>query len=552
MRAEEPIQPADRCLQRLLHCEQATRPFLVPGSPETAYQGPEPACDVREGGGERGDFGVGRADHLGSDGALGGDPHGVAGGRHPPTLACGGAGYDAAVLRLIDLRGCSDPAASLPRPKRPEEMPQDAVREIIAAVRAEGDVALRRLTRAYDRVEIDAIRVDPETVKRSREAVAPELWDALSAAAGRIEAYQLQRARTMGIGDLVSSSGSPSGSGRTDSHQEGTAFFPDLFARDGIAVATRRAPVSRAGLYVPGGRAKYPSTVLMTAILARVAGVEGIALCVPPGPDGDPPVETLAAAAIAGVDEVYRVGGAQAIAAMAYGTESVPRVDVIAGPGNVYVSVAKQEVAGVVGVPGAFAGPSEVVVVADGSTAPELAAIDLAVQAEHGPDGLAWLVTWSLECAEAVGAALDEVVATSPRRDDLEATLAAGGYTALVDGPSEAIQVVDLIAPEHLELLVAGAGEMARRVRNAGVIFCGAMAPASVGDYLAGPSHVLPTNGTARFAGALSVIDFTKEMSMVSVDRDTFGRTAGVVATIATAEGLDAHAQSVLRRRDRA
>ena len=220
-------------------------------------------------------------------------------------------------------------------------------------------------------------------------------------------------------------------------------------------------PVGRAGLYAPGGRARYPSTVLMCAAPARVAGVAELVLCVPPGPDGAIAAETLAAAAIAGIDEVYRVGGAQAVAAMAFGTESIAPVDVIVGPGNRYVAEAKRQVSGIVGVPSAFAGPSEVVVVADDDTPVAWAAIDVVVQAEHGPDGLAWLVTWSPEAADAIEAEVDRLVAASPRRADLEATLGTGGYVALVDGPAQAVAVANVVAPEHLELLVDGAAGLA-------------------------------------------------------------------------------------------
>jgi histidinol dehydrogenase len=279
-----------------------------------------------------------------------------------------------------------------------------------------------------------------------------------------------------------------------------------------------------------------------------VAGVAEIALCVPPGPDGQVAPETLAAAALAGIEEVYRVGGAQAIAALAYGTDTIAAVDVIAGPGNRYVAEAKRPVAGVVGVPSAFTGPSEVVVVADTTTPSAWAAIDMVVQAEHGPDGLAWLVTWSEDVAEAVSAEVDRLVADSPRRAELEATLDGGGYAVLVDGPAEALAVSNAVAPEHLELLMEGAEEWLPLVQHAGAVFVGRHAPASVGDYLAGPNHVLPTARTARFASALRVDDFRTYIHAVSVDGDALARLAPWVAAIATAEGLPAHAQSVLER----
>ena len=277
-------------------------------------------------------------------------------------------------------------------------------------------------------------------------------------------------------------------------------------------------------------------------------------VCVPPDrATGRVSQVTLAAAAVAGVQHVYAVGGAQAIAAMAYGTESIPAVDVICGPGNKYVALAKQEVAGAVGVAAAFAGPSEVVVIADGTVAPELAAIDVILQAEHGPDGLAWLITWDEAVADAVSAQVGLLTAASPRAAEIASTLAEGGYAVVVDSPAAAIEVANLVAPEHLELLCADPGSLVPSIRNAGAIFLGPWSPASVGDYLAGPSHVLPTYGTARFASALTVDDFLKHHHVISVDRAVYapgGRLADAVTTLAEAEGLEAHAESIrLRRR---
>jgi histidinol dehydrogenase len=319
--------------------------------------------------------------------------------------------------------------------------------------------------------------------------------------------------------------------------------------RDGLTITALSRPVRRAGCYVPGGRASYPSTVLMTAVPARVASVEEVVVCVPPRQDGTVAPETLAAAAVAGVDELFSIGGAQAVAAMAYGTESVRAVDVIAGPGNIYVSQAEREVSGIVRVPAAFAGPSDVVVVADDSTPTELAAIDVVLQAEHGPDGLAWLVTWSEAKAAEVTEAVARFVAGSPRRSDLEAALGEGGYAVVVDGPEGAMAVVNAIAPEHLELMCSNPGSLLPLLRNAGAVFMGVLAPASVGDYVAGPSHVLPTNGSARFASVLSVGDFLKKIHVVNLDKSALERLAPHVEALATAEGLPAHAESVRMRR---
>jgi histidinol dehydrogenase len=430
----------------------------------------------------------------------------------------------AAVLHRLDLRGVTDLRAHLPRPDAGREEPVAAVRAILDQVRAGGDAAVRQLTARFDGVELAELRVPEDDLTRALDELPAELRDALAFARDSIQAFHEAQLRP-----------------------------GDAYERGGITVRSRPVPVDRAGLYVPGGRAAYPSTVLMTAVPARVAGVGQVVLCVPPDrASGSVAPVTLAAAALAGVDEVYAVGGAQAIGAMAYGTESIAAVDVIAGPGNAYVAVAKREVAGHVGVPSAFAGPSEVVVVADATTPAELAAIDVIVQAEHGPSGLAWLVTWSPEAADAIEAAVARLVAEAPRRADIEATLATGGFLALVDGPTEAIEVANLVAPEHLELLCADPEALVPLVRHAGAVFCGPLAPASVGDYVAGPSHVLPTYGSARYGSALTVDDFLKQVHVITVDQAGFDLAAPVVEVLATAEGLDAHARSISLRRERA
>lgn len=425
------------------------------------------------------------------------------------------------MLTRIDLRGFSGPVAErLPRPDRPGDGPVDAVREILRDVSTRGDEALRDYTRRFDGVDLASTRVEPDQISAALDRVAADVRAALEAAAGTIRAY----------------------------HQ---AQMPvDVtFERPGLCVLGMHRPIERAGCYVPGGRAVYPSTVLMTAIPARVAGVSEVVLCVPPGPDGAVPDVTLAAAAVAGVDEVIPVGGAQAIGAMAYGTETVRPVDVIVGPGNRYVAIAKQEVAGVVGVPSSFAGPSEVVVIADGTTPADFAAIDLILQAEHGPDGLAWLITWDEAVADDVTAAVRRLVAGSVRRDDIEATLASSGYAVVCDSPAQALDVANFIAPEHLELQTGDPSALVAMVRNAGAVFCGPWSPASLGDYVAGPSHVLPTNGTARFASALTVSDFMKDIHVVTADRSGFESMADHVEVLAGAEGLDAHAASIRIRR---
>jgi histidinol dehydrogenase len=428
-------------------------------------------------------------------------------------------------LRRLDFRGFTGDRKALreavPSPTDEQERSSEAVAAIIGEVRSGGDAALRRLTAKFDGVDLDELRVPAEEIGAALGRVPSELQDALDIAHDRILAYHAH---------------------------ESAAAAADDFDSGGIRVRHLVRPVGRAGCYAPGGRARYPSTVLMCAVPAHVAGVEEIVLCVPPGPDGHIDDATLAAAAVAGIDEVFCVGGAQAIAAMAYGTESIDPVDVIVGPGNRYVAEAKRQVSGVVGVTSAFAGPSEVVVIAGPDTPTEWAAIDLVVQAEHGPDGMAWLITWSEAVAEAVAAHVDRIVKESPRRADLEATLGAGGFAVLVDGPKQAIAIANIVAPEHLEILTGNAESLLSQVTSAGAVFLGPNSPASMGDYLAGPNHVLPTNRTARFASALRVDDFQKHIHAVSVSDKALEVLGPHVVTLAETEGLPAHAQSVRLR----
>ncbi|MEX2293147.1 MAG: histidinol dehydrogenase [Acidimicrobiales bacterium] len=428
------------------------------------------------------------------------------------------------MLQRLDLRGVTgDLRSRLPRPQAQVEPPIDEVRSVLADVRSRGDVALRELTERYDRAVIDDLRVPQSALLAALEAIGPELRTALEVAHANITAYhETQR--------------------HTDAeHHNGAIIVREL-----------QRPVDRAGCYVPSALAPLVSTVLMTAVPAKVAGVPEVVLVTSPQPDGSVAPGILAAAALAGVDEVYRVGGPGGIGALAYGTQSIRPVDVIVGPGSARVAQAKREVAsaGLVGVPSAFAGPSEVVVIADATTPVAFAAIDLVLQAEHGPDGLAWLVTWDEQVADAVAAAVAEIVPRSPRRAHLEATLAEGGYVVLCDGPEQAIEVANAIAPEHLELLVDNAEALVSMVRHAGAVFCGPFAPASVGDYLAGPNHVLPTYGSARFAGALRVDDFLKHIHVVSLGREGLDQVAEHVEALAAYEGLDAHAASVRIRRE--
>ena len=422
------------------------------------------------------------------------------------------------VLDLLDLRGFTgDLDVALPAAEDPAG-PLDAVRTVIADVRARGDAALLELTARLDGAAIDDVRVPAATVTAALRAVPDGLRTALDHAAAAIRRFH--------------------------DAQRPSPVDQEL---DGVRVRDVVVPVRRAGCYVPGGRAAYPSTVLMTVIPARVAGVEEVALCVPPDPDGQVAASTLAAAALAGVDEVYRVGGAQAIAALAYGTETIRPVDVIVGPGNVYVALAKREVAGRVGTD-TVAGPSEVAVVADEQADAELVAADLLAQAEHGPGGAAVLITWHAPLVSRVESEVARRLEVAPRRSEIEATLRGGGRAILVSGPEQAIDVVNVLAPEHLELLTADPALMVPGIRNAGAVFCGPWTPAVVGDYIAGVNHVLPTGRAARFASALRVDHFRKYMHVVQADEGALRRLAVDVTALAEAEGLAEHARAVALR----
>jgi histidinol dehydrogenase len=432
------------------------------------------------------------------------------------------------LLARIDLRGAvlgADLRDRLPAPRVVDDpAATEAVRSILSDVRRDGDAALRSATERFDGVRIDDIRVPNDDVKAALDRIPAGLRDALETAHDRITDYH-----------------------RTQLHE------PAPYEREGVAIRELRRPVERAGCYVPGGRAPLASTVLMTAVPARVAGVPEVALCSPPGAGGRLPDAILAAAAIAGVDEVYRVGGAQAVAAMAYGTETVPRVDVIVGPGNRYVAIAERLVAGegAVGVPSAFTGPSEVAVIADDTTEPAYAAVDLVVQAEHGPDGLAYLITWSEAAARDIEAEVARITGASPRRAEIEATLSRGGHTVLVDGPEQAAAVANAVAAEHLQVMCADPASLVPRIRAAGAVFLGPWAPASAGDYAAGPNHVLPTARSARFGSALRVDDFCRHIHVVDIDRPGLDRLAPAIEAMAESEGLAAHADSIRMRQAR-
>jgi len=424
------------------------------------------------------------------------------------------------VLTRIDVRDQrGDLAGILPAPVVAGSTVGPVVAQIIERVRRDGDAAVAELTAQFDGVR-GPLRVPPALIAERAAAISEELRHALEVAYRRIvsfHAHELHTAATWSDG--------------------------------GVIVEHRTVPVDRAGIYAPGGRARYPSSVLMAAGAARAASVKDLVLCSPAGPDGLLDDATLAAAHLAGIDEVYMIGGAQAIAAMAFGTETIAPVQVIAGPGNSYVAEAKRQVMGTVGVASGFAGPSEVAVVVDGSVDPRFAAIDLMVQAEHGPDGIAWLIGTSVEALDAVDDALATLVAGTPRSAEILATFDSGGYAVLVRDRDQAVAVADVVAAEHLELLVANATALARQVSNAGAIFTGAFGAAAIGDYVAGPSHILPTNRTARFASALLASDFVKRHHIIEITEAGFAELNGAVEVLATVEGLDAHAASVRMRR---
>ncbi len=396
-----------------------------------------------------------------------------------------------------------------------------AAEKIVDEVRAGGDRALRALAERFDGACPEELRVPGEVVRGALTSVPPEFLSALERARDQIRDFH-------------------------EREREQSWFTARA---DGTVLGVKVTPVASAALYVPGGRAQYPSTVLMDAIPAKVAGVERVIMLTPPQRDGVLSPYTLAAAALAGVDEVYAVGGAQAIAAAAYGTETVPAVDKIVGPGNAYVAAAKRYVSGDVGID-MVAGPSEVCVLADSTADPVVVAADLMAQAEHDPMASCYLVTCDAELPDRVLEAAGALLAQSPREDVTRASLDDRGVIVLADGLDAAVDAVNVIAPEHLELHCEGAMGLLGRIRNAGAIFVGPWSSEPLGDYVAGPNHTLPTGGTARFSNPLGVYDFQKRSSVICYTPEGLLADAPSVQTLAQAEGLWAHALSVgLRRR---
>jgi len=397
---------------------------------------------------------------------------------------------------------------------------EQTVSNIISEVREGGDRALFNFARKLDKVELAALEVTQSEISAAYDKVDRKLVSALRLASRRIgQFHRLCRRR-----------------------------FDSSFLKNGLG--RRVAPLERVGIYVPGGKAAYPSTVLMTAVPARVAGVKEIILATPPHRDGTVPAPTLVAADIAGVDRLFKIGGAQAIAALAFGTESIPRVDKICGPGNIFVITAKRLVYGTVDIE-SLPGPSEIMVVADESADASYCAADLIAQAEHDPLASVILITTSAALSRRVEREIRLQLAKLERKAIASEAIDARGMIVLVESPDEATELVNLYAPEHVSLMVHNAGTYVEKIRNAGCIFAGSSSPVAMGDYIAGPSHVLPTGGSARFSSPLGVEDFLKVTNVIAMDITQLTKLGRAAVTIARAEGLQGHAQAIeLRLRD--
>ncbi|MBS4899964.1 MAG: histidinol dehydrogenase [Clostridiales bacterium] len=395
---------------------------------------------------------------------------------------------------------------------------EGTVNEILSNIRENGDKALFDYTLRFDKAEINAenIKVTKEEIEAAYKEVDPDLIRVIRRAMGNITAYhELQKQNSW-----------------IDTKPDGTILGQKI------------TPLQRVGVYVPGGKAAYPSSVLMNVVPAKVAGVDEIIMCTPPGADGKVYATTLVTANEAGVDTIYKVGGAQAIGAMAFGTESVPVVDKIVGPGNIFVALAKKAVFGYTGID-SVAGPSEVLVLADETANPRYVAADLLSQAEHDQMASAILITTSRELAEKVSEEIDGFVKVLERREIIQASLDNYGYILVAEDMEEAIDTVNAIASEHLEIVTKDPFEVMTKIRNAGAIFLGESSSEPLGDYFAGPNHVLPTNGTARFFSPLGVDTFIKKSSIISYSRSALEAVHEDIEKFATAEGLTAHANSI-------
>jgi histidinol dehydrogenase len=395
------------------------------------------------------------------------------------------------------------------------------VREVLQAVKRQGDRSLLHYTAEFDGqlLKPEDLRVSGSELDAAYQQVPKELLDAIRLAKQNIEAFHRQRVPKSWV----------------------------QFGDDQVVLGKRYTPVDRAGLYVPGGRAAYPSTVLMNAIPALVAGVPKIVICTPPGPEKTVNPAVLVAAQEAGIQEIYRVGGAQAIAALAYGTETIPKVDVITGPGNIYVTLAKKQVFGTVGID-SLAGPSEVLIIADSQGNPAHIATDLLAQAEHDPLAAAILITTDAQIARKVVAEVEDQLIDHPRRTLTEKAIAHYGVVIVVDSLQIAAELSNEFAPEHLELEVSEPWDLLEWIRHAGAIFLGSSTPEAVGDYLAGPNHTLPTSGSARYASALGVETFMKHSSLIQYSPQALQKVAHAIDVLTKAEGLPSHGDSVRNR----
>ena len=393
------------------------------------------------------------------------------------------------------------------------------VAPIIADVRSRGDQALRDYTRKFDGVDIDSIEVPRSEIEAAFSASDPEFIRVLEKAAGNIRSYH--------------------------SRQKRESFV--ISEDKGIVLGQKIVPVAVAGIYVPGGTAAYPSTVLMDTIPAKIAGVGQVVMVTPPGRDGRISQAVLATARVAGVDRVFRIGGAQAVAALAYGTQSIPKADKIVGPGNIFVAEAKKQVSGVVSID-MIAGPSEILIIADGASDPRVVAADMLSQAEHDRNASAVLVTDSRALADKVAKELEVQLSVLPRQEIARASIEINGKIIIASSIEQAIEISDRIAPEHLEVCVDNPFDYLDSIRNAGSVFLGRSCPEALGDYLAGPNHTLPTSGTARFSSPLSVDDFIKKYQFTYYTPQALSAVADDIALFARREGLEAHARSALVR----
>jgi histidinol dehydrogenase len=393
---------------------------------------------------------------------------------------------------------------------------QKAVERIVGDVRDKGDKALFDYTEKLDGVRLDSLEVDRREIVAAYDTIDKEVGAALEFAARRIQDFHVACEHKTGLVTV------------------------DRYLGQQIL------PLQRVGLYVPGGSAAYPSTVLMMAIPARVAGVEEIVMVSPPGKDGRIPPPTLVAADIAKVNRIFKLGGAQAIAALAFGTESIPRVNKICGPGNIFVTLAKKMVYGIADIDG-LEGPSEIVIVADEKANPAFCAADLLAQAEHDPLASVILITTSTALAERVDKEIEMQLGKLKRHATIEKAIDAG-MLVIVEDMAQAVELVNLFAPEHVSIMTSNAAALAREIRNAGCIFVGENSPVVLGDYVAGPSHVLPTGGSARFASPLGVADFLKVTNVIALNKPAMRKLSGPAVEIARAEGLDAHAEAIKRR----